>query len=244
MEQTDEALANPVTLTFANGSGTMRTGNMHQGAFDNLYFNSPASGFLYFCALNPGSGSNHPSLWRVGFTGAGGTMNGATNGGPTELASTSSDNECSPVTEFANVATDRVFVSVQNNDNMAGNCTGSGTGCIYSFPVGRIVNDGHTTNASTTVTSATANFLAGDVGASIAGTNIPAGATIATRTSATTITISAPATGTTTTANLTVGLTAANFPALSVGLNETGGTSGIVIDNALRRERPKYISRL
>lgn len=57
-------------------------------------------------------------------------------------------------------------------------------------------SDAATTNGSAIVTSPTANFTASDVGKSIAGTGIPPGATVLSRTSATSITMSAPATAT------------------------------------------------
>ena len=50
-------------------------------------------------------------------------------------------------------------------------------------------------NTTTTYTSASANFVAGDVGLTITGTDIPAGTTIASRTNATTIVLSQAATG-------------------------------------------------
>lgn len=56
--------------------------------------------------------------------------------------------------------------------------------------------DGQTTSGSTAFSSATAGFVAGDVGHTITGTNIPAGATIATVINSTSITLSAAATGT------------------------------------------------
>lgn len=59
---------------------------------------------------------------------------------------------------------------------------------------GRSVADA-VTNGTTTVTSATATFVAGDVGATVTGTNIAAGTTIATRVNGTTITLSQIATG-------------------------------------------------
>jgi hypothetical protein len=62
-----------------------------------------------------------------------------------------------------------------------------------------------TTNASTTVTSATANFSAADVGNSIAGIGIPSGATISAVTNATTITLSVNANATSTTNLLETG---------------------------------------
>jgi hypothetical protein len=64
----------------------------------------------------------------------------------------------------------------------------------------RSVTDAATTAASTTVTSATANFktgavsAGGDVGATVSSTCLPAGTTISSVSSATTIVVSAPAT--------------------------------------------------
>lgn len=68
----------------------------------------------------------------------------------------------------------------------------------------RSVTDGVTTNTDATVTSATAIFRAEDVGKAITGTGIPAGATIATFTSATSVEISANATATATGVTLTI----------------------------------------
>ncbi len=69
----------------------------------------------------------------------------------------------------------------------------------------RQLKDAHTTTASLTVTSATAVFAASDVGLSVTGTGIPAGDYVATAPNATTITLHAAATVTSTTAVLTVG---------------------------------------
>lgn len=69
----------------------------------------------------------------------------------------------------------------------------------------RSVTDGVTTNADATVTSATAVFTTADVGKTISGAGIPAGATILSRTDATTIELSAPATATATGVTLLIG---------------------------------------
>src|ERR1700745_3081344 len=69
----------------------------------------------------------------------------------------------------------------------------------------RIVTDGVTTNASTTVTSATASFAAGDLGRPIRGSGIPTGSVIVAFSSATSITISAPATASASGVTLTLG---------------------------------------
>lgn len=75
------------------------------------------------------------------------------------------------------------------------------------FPASRTVTDGHTTNSSTTITSATANFTAADVGAGIFGTNIDTPnfpVSIASVTNATTAELSDSATGSTAAGTFTI----------------------------------------
>lgn len=88
---------------------------------------------------------------------------------------------------------------------------------------GRSVADGVTTAASTTVTSATAAFTPADIGRTIAGAGIPAGATVAAVGSATSITISAAATATATGVTLTLGdLTGQQRTVTVVPINSAG----------------------
>ena len=91
----------------------------------------------------------------------------------------------------------------------------------------RAVTDGATTNASPTVTSATAEFEFEDIGKAIVGAGIPANTTIIGVTSATTATMSANATATATGVALTFGvpLATANYP---VGLKPFKYTHGAV----------------
>lgn len=79
----------------------------------------------------------------------------------------------------------------------------------------RTVTDGVTTNTSTTITSATAAFVAADIGKPIAGTGIPANATIAAVASATSATLSAAATATGTGVTFTFGKALASASFLS-----------------------------
>lgn len=79
----------------------------------------------------------------------------------------------------------------------------NGGGSWANVPT-RTVNDG-VLNGTTTVTSATAAFVVGDVGTSIVGPGIPVGATIVTRTSGTSVVISAAATLSATGVSLTLG---------------------------------------
>lgn len=70
----------------------------------------------------------------------------------------------------------------------------------------RVVTDGVTTNTDATITSATAAFTDADVGTPISGTGIPAGAYIATVTSATSAELSAVATADGTGISFTIGM--------------------------------------
>jgi hypothetical protein len=78
-----------------------------------------------------------------------------------------------------------------------------GGGSWAAIPT-RTVTDG-VLNGTTTVTSATAAFVAGDVGNAIIGPGIPVGATITVRNSATSVTISVAATLTASGVSLTIG---------------------------------------
>lgn len=78
-------------------------------------------------------------------------------------------------------------------------------GVTLASTAGRTVTDGATTNADATVTSATAAFTSADVGAAISGTGIPAGATIVSINSGTSVEISANATATATGVTITIG---------------------------------------
>ncbi|MBM3659475.1 MAG: hypothetical protein FJW95_08205 [Actinobacteria bacterium] len=91
----------------------------------------------------------------------------------------------------------------------------------------RTVTDGVTTNASTSITSASAAFTSDDVGKPISGTNIPAGATIASVTSATAATLSAAASGAGTGITFTIGVALASASYAS-GLKPVKFTGGSV----------------
>ena len=88
-----------------------------------------------------------------------------------------------------------------DNALLQGNATAGITGLIPQAGTvvkhSRFVADG-VTNTTTTVTSATAAFTSADVGSFVTGAGIPAGATIASVTNATTIVLSAAATATAT----------------------------------------------
>ena len=102
------------------------TVNLYDGTFNNNYYNSPPSGYLFAC----GTGAADTTPWRYlfGFTGV--KMKITPVGSSQILNSTRS--RCSPVTEFFNPnigasGTDFFFWG------MTADCSGTGTsGCIFS----------------------------------------------------------------------------------------------------------------
>lgn len=127
---------------------------------------------------------------------------------------------------------------------------GGGSGILDGFPIAfnrgvsgnlyrqtnvgsRSVSDG-VTASSTTVTSATANFTAADVGKKITGAGIPASTTITARGSATSITISNAATATATGVSLTFQLAAADTLLRAVGGDWSQAAYGVGMDISIR----------
>jgi hypothetical protein len=103
----------------------------HTGAFDNNYFNDPASGYYYVC----GPDATVTALYRVGFTSASGAIAlGSVNGTPLKLTTTNTFGNCSPLTEIYNASTttphDWLFLSLDNNGKTAG-CGGGS--CVISL---------------------------------------------------------------------------------------------------------------
>jgi Tfp pilus assembly protein PilW len=99
---------------------------------------------------------------------------------------------------------------------------------VVSYPKSRTVADAVTTNASATLTSATAAFTSADIGASVAGVNIPTGATIQSVSNATTATLSANATASTSNAMVTFGATTVVY---SISGNSIVRTENGVVTN-------------
>ncbi|MEO7573943.1 MAG: hypothetical protein ABIX10_16060 [Acidimicrobiales bacterium] len=86
-----------------------------------------------------------------------------------------------------------------------------------------------TTTASTTITSATANFTAADVGLSVSGTEVPSGTTIAAFVNVTTVTLSAAATATSAAATISFG--SSLLTSTTRQANDAGITSATVINS-------------
>ena len=102
------------------------------------------------------------------------------------------------------------------------------TGTVVSYPKSRTVTDAVTTSGSATLTSATAAFTSADIGASVAGVNIPAGTTIQSVSNSTTVTLSANATASTSNAMVTFGATTVVY---SISGNSIVRTENGVVTN-------------
>jgi hypothetical protein len=133
---------------------------LYSGTFDNTYFTSSSGanpvGNLYVCGR--ASASQTPTLWRVPIGGTSSTLSAAVVG----PALASGTTTCSPVNEFLNGTTDRIFVSVEAN-NVTGapiSCP-SGTGCIMSFNVTNTTGWG--TSKATSATALEAGGTSGIV---------------------------------------------------------------------------------
>jgi hypothetical protein len=208
--QMDETLSNPRVLPVGgNAAGS----NMHVGTFDNTYLSSASNnvqGFLYLCGKRDNR-ADWPRLFRVGFSAAG-VMNTTPDGGTAGIFDLvfASGEECSPVTESYNSGTDRIFVSVEDN-NSAPQC--GAAGCLMSFIV---------TNWS-------------------ASTAFPLGFQIIdTNRNIQQVTTAGSSGATQPTWNATVGGITSDGATLkwtnegidpNSGANESGGTSGVIIDN-------------
>ncbi len=125
---------------------------LYPGDFDNLYYNSAnGTGNMYVCGTNAGI----TAMWHIPINAS---VMGTPVPGPTL---TTANVACSPVTEFNDVATDRMFVSVTGSAQTASpvSCPTNTTGCIMSFDI---------TNPATwgtgKATSATALVLGGASG--------------------------------------------------------------------------------
>ena len=135
-----------------SNSATNPLSAMYDGAFDEAYYDSGGTGNLYAC----GTSGTVNALWQIPITA--GTM-GTPVLGP---ALTTADGACSPITEFQNATTDRMFVSVDGNAVLGTpiSCPFA-AGCIMSFDVTNPATWGVTksTVATTVVSGGTSGII-------------------------------------------------------------------------------------
>jgi hypothetical protein len=126
--QADTALGSVVRVVAGRADGNV----LRTGTFNSNYFSNPSTGFFYFCGKN--FANSHPTLFRVGFNGAG-VMNSAIDPA-TPVALATGPSACSPAAEIFNngaiPAKDWLFVSVANHCAGAG---GGAAGCVMSFDI-------------------------------------------------------------------------------------------------------------
>jgi hypothetical protein len=135
------------------------------GDFDNIYFSSAnGTGNLYVCSNSLVGATTATTVWQIPVTAG---VLGTPVQGP-QIATANA--ECSPMTEFMNGATDRIFVSVvASGQTLAPIGCPTNTGCIMSFDI---------TNPATwttTATSATSSVAGGTSGVIIDSSTGPVG---------------------------------------------------------------------
>jgi hypothetical protein len=107
--------ANTVNLGSASGNGDCTGSNVHSGAFDNAFWlNGSASGHMIMCGfVNNGGVGADSEMYFFPFANNLITSTGAS----TFLINTTKTEECSPLTEFYDGTTDRVFFGVGGTTN-------------------------------------------------------------------------------------------------------------------------------
>jgi hypothetical protein len=104
-----------VDLGSATGAGDCTTGNLHSGTFDNQFWiNGTTGGHMLACGFVSGTTGNalipsNPKMYMFPFD----TNHLITSTGATSwLVNSTKGDECSPLTEFYNGTTDRMFFGV------------------------------------------------------------------------------------------------------------------------------------
>lgn len=106
--------SNTVDLGSASGDGDCTGKNIHSGAFDNAFWmNGSASGHMIACGfVQSGGVPADPKMYFFPFASHVITSTGST---AFQIGTTKGD-ECSPLTEFYNGTTDRLFFGVGSTD--------------------------------------------------------------------------------------------------------------------------------
>jgi hypothetical protein len=122
------------------------------GAFDDAYYSSGGTGNLYAC----GTSGAVNALWQIPIT------NGVMGTPVVGPSLTTANAACSPITEFLNGTTDRMFLSVAGSAVTSApiNCV-AGSGCVMSFDITDPLTWGtlKSTAATATVTGGTSAII-------------------------------------------------------------------------------------
>jgi hypothetical protein len=139
------------TEVVVSNSSTTPASAFYIGAFDNQYYVTGGTGYLYVCST---SGTVN-ALWQIHVDGT--TLDPAFLG----PALTTANAGCSPITEFFDGTTDRMFVSVANNAlTSAPISCATNTGCLMSFSTSAVAfGPGIAPLARTSVTGGTTGIV-------------------------------------------------------------------------------------
>jgi len=140
--------SNTVDLGSATGTGDCTTGNVHSGTFDNAFWlNGSTSGHLMACGFVSGTKSkslipSNPKMYFFPFA----SHEITSTGSSTFVVNSTVGEECSPLTEFYDGTTDRLFFGVGGSSNAylesstittsltTPNCTGTPTSSCVTSP--------------------------------------------------------------------------------------------------------------
>jgi hypothetical protein len=158
---------NTVNLGSASGDGDCTGSNVHVGAFDNAFWvNGSTSGHMIVCGfVNNNGAPSAPEMYMFPFTA--GVLNNSTAPTATFQINTTKGDECSPLTEFYNGTTDRLFFGLGSTDGFLESstittslttptCTGAPTSSCVTAPkalggTSGIVIDNELSNGGTNV---------------------------------------------------------------------------------------------
>ena len=157
--------SNTVDLGSASGTGDCTGKNVHSGTFDNAFWlNGSASGHMITCGfVNNGGAPADPKMYFFPFA-----SNVITSTGSSAfVVNTTKGDECSPLTEFYDGTTDRMFFGVGSTDGFlesstittslsTPNCTGTPTSSCVTAPsalggTSGIVIDNQVSNGGTNI---------------------------------------------------------------------------------------------
>ena len=158
--------ANTVDLGSASGTGNCTGKNVHSGAFDNAFWvNGSTSGHMIACGfVNNGGIPSNPQMYFFPFN----ASHVITSTGSSKfVVNTTKGDECSPLTEFYNGTTDRLFFGVGLTNGFlesstittsltTPNCTGTPTSSCVTAPLAiggtsGIVIDNEVSNGGTNI---------------------------------------------------------------------------------------------
>jgi hypothetical protein len=109
--------SNTVDLGSSDGAGNCTGNNVHSGYFDNEFWtNGTTTGHIFGCGFVSGDGvPARAKMYMFPFTA--GVLNNATAATKSWIANSTKGDECSPLTEFFDGTTDRLFFGIGAGNN-------------------------------------------------------------------------------------------------------------------------------